>query len=65
MSKKKAKKQATKVKDDISVRAGKFVGTYGPGAAKKLGRATGKGAKLFGRGARKFSKAFMEGLDEA
>jgi hypothetical protein len=59
------KKQATKNKADVSVRFGHFVGFYLPGAAKKLGRATGKGAVIAKRASGKFSTAFMEGFKEA
>lgn len=58
-------KKNARIKPDLSVRAGRFVGKYGPGAAKKLGRATGKGAVVFKKATAKFSSAFMEGLKEA
>jgi hypothetical protein len=60
-----AKKANKRVKEDISVRAGHFVGKYVPGAAKKLGRATGKGAVVAKNATAKFSTAFMEGFKEA
>jgi hypothetical protein len=60
-----AKKANKRVKEDVSVRAGRFVGKYVPGAAKKLGRATGKGAVIAKDASVKFSTAFMEGFKDA
>ena len=61
-----SKKQATKTpKTPISARAGQFVGTYGPGAIKKLGRATGKGAVGFKRATGIFTKAMHQAMKDA
>lgn len=60
-----AKKQAKPVKTPIAHRMGSFIGRHGPGTAKKLGRATKRGADHAKNFAEMFGKSFMEGLRDS
>jgi len=59
-----SKKQATKSKAPLSVRAGRWFGRNLPGNAKRIGRATGRGAKNVSEAAKRFGESFIEGFKE-